>query len=244
MIYGFIISAGSQTRFDSNVPKALSIIDLEHGLTVLDVNLNHLRKHCDKVYVVCSYKNEIYFSHIQDRIVIDSGLGCGDAVLKALESISISEDDMCFIQWGDSFTSDNVYLELIKNGTRKDVISIACEVSTHPYTQIVPISGLRLKVVYSKYGEGITAGFHDLSLFYGSAMYILTELQLFRNKIYSEEENCYIHPHGNEMQFLDIFNDVEAQGSVVYVEDAKSFSFNTIEELNNFMHGCKQRESV
>lgn len=243
MKFGFIIAAGNQTRFKSDVPKACAVVDPVNGTTALDINLFNLSKYCDQVYVVCSIDNEIYFSAIKDRIVIESGKGCGDAVLKALEAVDISDQDMCFIQWGDAIASDNVYSQLIQQTTRNDIISIACEGSTHPYTQIVPTTNLHIKVAYSKYGENVTAGFHDLSVFYGNALYILTELQLFKNKIYSAEENCYIHPHGNEMQFLDIFNDVEAQGSIVYIEDAVSFSFNTMEELENLIHDCKQRKS-
>ena len=98
MIYGFIIAAGNQTRFNSSVPKALSKLG---NKTCLDYTISKLENICDKVFVVCSKDKENYFLNY-NIISIESGLGCGDAILKTLRKFNFNSNDSCFIQWGDS----------------------------------------------------------------------------------------------------------------------------------------------
>lgn len=231
MIYGFIIAAGNQSRFDSDIPKALIKIN---NSCLLDKNVENMSRVCDRVYVVCSTHNYKYFEDY-NSIVIDSGYGCGDAVMKALNKIDFKADDTCFVQWGDSYQLNNsIYNRLIDN-YRNSVI-IPCEVSEKPYVQILENDD-KVKVLFSKYNEQITKGYHDLSLFYGNSNNLKFYLNDFHDKIYLDGK--YTHKHNNEMQFLDVFNDTDIKASILYLEDCKSFSFNTKEELKNILGELK-----
>ena len=106
MIYGLVISAGKQSRFNSEIPKALMPYK---GKPLLDYNIEHLKHYCNLVYVVCSHENAHWFSSY-DRLIIDSGYGCGDAVVRALKLLPpFDSTDMVFIQWGDCLVDSEVY---------------------------------------------------------------------------------------------------------------------------------------
>ena len=170
MIYGLIISAGKQKRFGDKLPKSLVKYK---GLTLLKVNMNNLSFNCDKVYVVCSYENEPYFFDYP-HITIDSGYGCGDAVLKALEKLPLKRNDMVFIQWGDSLQEFKIYGLMVENYYTG--VIIPCEIEENPYVQLLP--NYKKKVLFSKYGEETSKGYHDLSVFYGNAKNILKSLKI------------------------------------------------------------------
>lgn len=223
MIYGLIISAGKQSRFKTDIPKALSMID---GETLLDINIRHMSKACDRVIVVCSESNAEYFSNY-DNIQITSGYGCGDAVMKALEKLKLSYDDYVFIQWGDSMHKSCIYSKLIDE-SENDKVIIPCVKETKPYVQLKESNG-SIEAKFSKYGEETTEGYHDLSLFYAPALYLLDHLHRFADSI--KTDNGYIHRHNNEMQFLDVFNDTEIKGKIVEIPNYKDFAFNTVDEL-------------
>ena len=156
LIYGLIIAAGNQTRFKTDIPKAIMPIN---NTTLLDINIKSMSKYTDKIYVVCSYNNKNYFDNY-NTIVINSGKGCGDAVLKALENLS--NDNDCYIKWGDSLHLDDIYNNM--NINSKMIIPVRYE--KNPYVQIIANKNNKIeKVLFSKYGENITDGYHDLSIF-------------------------------------------------------------------------------
>ena len=227
MIYGFIIAAGKQSRFNSDVPKALSMVG---DKTLLDINLSRLRRVCNKIYVVCSRENKDHFNGNYDKIVIKSGFGCGDAVLRALESIDMDDpNDTCFIQWGDSLVDSGLYKEMIDQYQGKWVIP--CEKVDNPYVQIVQNED-KINVRFSKYGEHTSKGLHDLSVFYGSMLKFKNRALAFRyNKF---DGKVYNHKHGNEFQFLDIFNDTTL-GATAYETQYNGYSFNTVDELEEIV---------
>ena len=74
MIYGLIIAAGNQTRFKSDIPKALVMYN---GKRLLDRNIEVMEKFCDDIRVVVSTEMQNKFTGYK-CIVIDSGKGCGD----------------------------------------------------------------------------------------------------------------------------------------------------------------------
>lgn len=94
LIYGLIISAGNQSRFKSTTPKALVNLG---DFNLLDINISEMKPYVDKIYIVCSYNNEFYFSNYKNRIVIESGKGCGDAVMQALAMLH--KDSYSIIKW-------------------------------------------------------------------------------------------------------------------------------------------------
>lgn len=233
MIYGFIIAAGNQTRFDSEEPKALSRIG---DLTCLDINIHNLGSLCDCVYIVCSTDNESYFKDYT-RIVVDSGFGCGDAVMKALKEFKFEVDDTCFIQWGDSISDYRLYKKVKKNFDfyrgLYDVI-IPCEWDNNPYVRISkPVDSLFVKVEFSKYGEVKEAGLHDLSIFYGRPSSIKFGCDVFCSDHLNLKDGYthYNHKHGDEFNFLDMFNEEDITSTVYFTYNRyNSYSFNTVEE--------------
>ena len=232
MIFGLIVAAGNQSRFLSDTPKALA--DYK-GECLLDHNIKELSEVCEKVYVVCSTTNEHYFDDKYNKIVIESGYGSGDAILSALDQIRPNFRDKCIIQWGDCIAHDNI---ISKTFDIKDLglygIVIPCVYEDHPYVQFVQKSNLSVKVLFSKFDEPISAGYHDLSIFYCNAFQVYHYLNTYKMWILNPEFDGkkYIYPeHGDEMEFLDILNQTDIVAKLEVVEDYKDLSFNTIEEL-------------
>lgn len=221
MIYSIILCAGNQKRFNSTTPKALVPFK---GKTLLDYNIENFNQIVDTNIVVCSNNNKDYFSNYE-KIVIDSGFGCGDAVMKALNYINPSKSDICFVQWGDSIQDKQLYLYMLKS--LKDGVVIPCNYEEKPYVQIVP-HNQTIKALFSKYGDITKKGLHDQSVFLAPANYLQQELNEFSNYIKDGEK--YKHKHNNEMLFLDLFNERQTRANVL-LNNFKTFSFNTLNEL-------------
>jgi len=227
LIYGLIIAAGNQTRFKTDIPKAIMPIN---NTTLLDINIKSMSNYTDKIYVVCSYNNKDYFDNY-NTIIINSGKGCGDAILKALDYLSDNND--CYIKWGDSLHLDDIYNRM--NINNKMVIPVRYE--ENPYVQIIANENNKIeKILFSKYGENITDGYHDLSLFYANIGYLKYYLKEFANKILDKETNSYIHKHNNELQFLDVFNETEIECYIDILNGINDYSFNTLEEFNKLFN--------
>lgn len=133
MTYGLIVCAGKQTRFKSQTPKALIKLKDE---CLLDINIKVMSKLCDEIYVVVSHENKDYFNNYK-TIEIESGFGCGDAVMKALQSLDIKNDDYACIAWGDTLLTDTIIdslIEPISLGYNSfPCIFIPCTYEEHPY---------------------------------------------------------------------------------------------------------------
>lgn len=214
MIRGFILCAGHQKRFESDIPKALMEIN---GKPLLEYALESLEPLCDEVCVVCSQENESYFSGYW-YIIESEQLGCGFAVLRALSLFDWKDGDKCFIQWGDSYTDCH---KACLDYNEELVIPVRWE--EKPYVKIDDKGAY-----FSKYGEDTSNGYHDLSLFYGEGKKILEALRTMRDKYYNSGK--FIHKHGNELNFLDILNETDIEYKLLERKKTKSFGFNTIEE--------------
>ena len=229
MVYGLIISAGNETRFASDTPKALSRIN---GVPLLTMNCNRLLKVCDSVLVIVSRKNKGFFGDYS-TIEIDSGFGCGDAVWKALKSLHFNEGDRCIVQWGDCFPSEEVYAKMISCKDDYDVL-IPAQYEESPYVEIeADGKGRAKKVLFSKYGE--TKGgkaLHDLSVFCINPASALGFMDSFHASKWDSERCCYSSKHGNEFQFLDLVNDTGINAKVMVVDGVRNIAFNTVQELD------------
>ena len=233
MIYGLIMCAGKQSRFGAELPKAL--IEY-HGKCLLDINLDAMNKYCDKSYVVCSIENKQYFKDY-NRIVIKSGLGSGDAVMKALQHLDLQPSDTCFIQWGDSLQTEDIYKSCIDNFDSDDLeVLIPCVYEDKPYVKVYNNIDGNTQIFFTKYGDTISPGYHDLSVFYSNALMLLNKLVEFNCKYY--KDGCYNHKH-NEFEFLDVFNDTDLNATILNMKAYKDFSFNTLEQFNDLVKGEK-----
>lgn len=229
MIYGLIISAGNQKRYGDKKPKALVKIK---GIPLVDINILNLEQVCDKVFVVCSYDNEQYFCKY-NHITIESGFGCGDAVMKALDKLNLKPSDWVFIQWGDSIQEKWIYESMLYY--KRSGITIPCVIENKPYVQIIPSE--RKRALFSKYGEKTSKGYHDLSVFFGNGREILKSLKETAGKM--SKNGLYKNKHGNELNFLDILNKTHIPMQCLIYKDYKGFSFNTKEELEEKLNGLE-----
>lgn len=232
MTYGFIITAGKQTRFNYPIPKALASYN---GKPILVHNIELMNKYCDDIYVVCSENNFKYFNSFKNLnlIILKDNLGCGDAVAKALDYAKPgTHDAKCIIQWGDIIQTKDVYDSLDFNDNSWK-IQVPCYEEKNPYVNLeMDVSWNIKKVLFSKFNEieNNIIGYHDCSLFYGNYYNIynncLDYMTIFRKKDGYKDIG-----HGNEFNFLDIFNQVCLSGYGKLVNGEIPKSFNTLEEL-------------
>ena len=234
MTYGFIIAAGNQSRFNSELPKALVPVG-NSGVPLLHRNISLMREYCDYVFVICSHINKEYFENYNatygdaNLIAIDSGLGCGDAVYKALWSVEIAPNDRCFIQWGDSIQLKSTYDKVLEYATNSSVV-IPCTIEDSPYVQIKPNGKGRVKVLFSKFGDAITRGYHDLSLFYCNCLDLFKATETVVSAWYNGVD---YDMNNREYSFLDTFNFTDISVEALDVGEVGSNSFNTVEDLTN-----------
>ena len=221
MIYYLLMSAGKQSRYGDKMPKAL--VDI-NGKPLLDRNIENVRPFADNCIIVCSNQNQDYFANY-DKIIIDSGYGCGDAVMKALNNIKPNDNDLCIIQWGDSLQEPKLYKDMLNNV--KDGILIPCNYEIKPYVQIIPYQNT-VKALFYKYGDNVSNGLHDQSVFIAPAKYLQYELNMFAKKIKTKEG--YVHKHNNEMLFLDLFNERQTRANIL-LNTYKTIAFNTKKEF-------------
>lgn len=235
MIYCLSICAGKQSRFKCDTPKALMDID---GKTLIRRNYENAAPYIDKFLVVCSVENQLKFA-TKNKIVISSGKGSGDAVWQALSLLPLKQGDTCFILWGDCLQEEDVFKKLKNSYT--GVSLIPCVKEEKPYVQIIE-DGNGVSVKFSKFNESISAGFHDLSVFYCDAVELLKQLNTFHDKIF--HDGHYQHKHGNEMEFLDVFNDTDMSAKVLEFKNHKDFSFNTIEQFEQMLDDYKKEQTL
>ena len=231
--YGLIISAGNQKRFKADTPKSLVII--ENDTCLLDISIERLSPYCEEVYVVCSYDNEEWFDDDKyDRLVISSGLGSGDAIFKALKLLDHEKEDKVIIQWGDSLINEDLYPILLEYDD--DKCFVPCAYEDDPYVQVIQNENDTVSVLFSKYQDTITAGFHDMSVFFCKIRILCNHLQQFCNAFYVPDKQMYSHKHRNEFEFLDVFNDTDIKTQIVEIDSSlQSYSFNTVDELKDIL---------
>lgn len=201
----FIIAAGKQTRFKSDIPKCLYKFRnsnvLEHNLSIVRTS-----KIFDEIWVFVSDKS--HFTEINGvKIVeIESGHGCGEAVFQAL---NYTDNEDLFIMWGDCIlTSPEIF-----KFKAYSKFNIPVKFRINPYVKI-----FNDDVQYSKFGEVDGPGFQDLSVFQINSTFIK---ELLKQTEWRR----------NELLFLDILKLPGMFATVDEVKDYEVYAFNTIEEL-------------
>ncbi len=232
MIYGLVIAAGKQSRFDSDIPKA--VMPINEQKTILDINLATLSTKCDKSFVVCGKHNSKYFAQY-NSIIIDSGKGCGDAVMQALAwlrvNYNLNDDDQVVLQWGDSIQFPEVITKMFAGSTNYIELVLPCKIERNPYVMLAQESSTTVSIRFSKYGEvpdGIT-GYHDQSIFLLNTPESVYE-KMLEYAISISSNGNYINEHGNEFNFLDMCSFLKSK--IVDVGNYSALWFNTIEEFN------------
>lgn len=230
---GLIIAAGKQSRFKQATPKAL--VDYK-GQCLVNYNINLLKEYCDNVYVVVANHNYDQFKEVlDDKNILNigvSGLGSGHAIYAALSSLPATEN--VIICWGDTILSKELIKETV-NGYKPSSLGVPVKFENKPYVCFSETLD-KILVYFSKYGDIIDNGYHDCSIFIGDSDSILNACEVFNDKYFNG--NSYSHKHGNEFEFLDIFNETDINTHLIKLDSSvESKSFNTVEELNRISNG-------
>lgn len=240
---GIILSAGKQTRFDSQLPKAL--MKYNTGDTVLDINIKTMSKFCDVIYIIINKENDnSLYTLIKEKydnvnlLSITSGLGDGHAVLKSLESIKYKIGDKVYLIWGDSIQDDERLFVATENAYN-NMFTLPLRYEKEPYVQFIVEYGLVRKVKFKKYEETVGEGYHDYSLFLFNPSIMRDVLERHHNNYWKEEEQTYIS-RNNELVFLDIINEHQDKlfPHAVIIDTVGSTSnnaYNTIEEYKKII---------
>lgn len=230
---GIILAAGKQTRFNSDIPKALNLYD---NKTVLEHNISILEKYVDEIYVICSDWSIDKFKALNienDKInvvSIDSGHGCGDGVMKSLKLIKEYADIL--LLWGDSIQDDLVVSRLVDSYRGYCLVPVVME--EKPYVQFKAGEKHFIhNVLFSKYNHKIDdEGYHDLSIFMFDKELIYKKLYTMHKKYWNGES---YKTKSGELVFLDIFNENKNLGKILKMSNVKAKSFNTLEEFNKIV---------
>lgn len=223
---GLIIAAGKQSRFKSDKPKALCKINDE---TVVEHNCKLLSKHCKKVYIITSIDMVDQFSSDNYNTVgIKSGMGSGHAIYEALRSLKLGKEEVA-ICWGDTLLTEKLVDDTAKDAkTYSNYLYVPVEICSKPYVELVRGQG----ALFKKYGDKVNdSGYHDLSLFYSKADLLLKYCKKFNDNFLKGDH--YEHKHGNEFEFFDIINEPASMPFIPAITREKSYSFNTLEELED-----------
>ena len=132
---------------------------------------------------------------------------------------------------------DSVFKALQQN--YKGITLIPCKKEKNPYVQVKQIQNNRLNILFSKFNEPVCEGYHDLSVFCCNAKDLHKHINIFHDKITDLDGN-YCHKHGNEMEFLDIFNETNIKAKILEFEKFEEFAFNTVEQFEDLLAKLKK----
>lgn len=246
-----IIAAGNSKRM-GGIPKALSFVNdipnLENTLVkateskVFDkiVVVSNKTHYKDFVFIIDKCKKKYNIDNIT-CVWIESGRGCGHAVMEAMNTLiplQLSELTLC---WGDVYFKDSsIFNEIIKQDLIYTEFIMPVVYENNPYVWIEPISvnNLKLKWVnFSKRGEISECGYHDKSLFRFNFMTIYNSLKTMHNVL---DKNGVYYNENKEMVFLDVIRYLYncEKAATYYVSDYQTYGYNTeteLDELNEYL---------
>ena len=226
-----IIAAGNATRM-GNTPKAIALID---GKPNLLNTVEKARDYFDKIFV---YSNDKYVSLYQkilkkedkaEVIVIESGKGCGHAVMMSLRTLHNSFKNDVTMCWGDVFIKDNkIFEEVQKQDLVNYPLIIPSVIEDNPYVWFTMNENKAECARFSKNGEIIDKGYHDQSVFRYSPMLVLGALETMNTVL----NRCGEYSNG-EMRFLDVvhyFHNIR-YSPLIYETKYPTMGYNTETEL-------------
>ena len=260
-----IIAAGNSTRMGS-LPKAASLIN---GVPNLYNTVSKAYDIFSTIIVVSNEDNlQLYNEIISDFndktfvISIESGYGCGHAVMESLNSLSeksITANGLCdsdiVICWGDAYFENSLLFEELisipKEVMEKTNLLIPVIMEKDPYVDIRPMGTIEVNNTefitashpcFKKRNETIlgSSGFHDQSIFrinYG----IIKYLDMYHKSIYRKRDIMKRYIYG-EMVFLDVINIMANynNNACMYLTQHHTLGFNDTGELKQINEQLKR----
>ena len=243
----YVIAAGSASRLNVTVPKAL--VAIEGSQPCLTSALRHIGSRFDRLFIVTNAQVQSawheYFaaldgtdSDIAAKVVpvpIHSGLGDGHAVLQGLlESERIAASGLCeevVVIWGDVvFTGPQIIDEMLSL-PRSGPGLIPALWERNPYVTLQVNGRMQCSGVdFSKHGERHDEGYHDQSVFRFSRSQLQASLSRLHEAFWKIDR--YICS-GRELSLLHTLHHFHNLGDPAYVYRTHhaTRSFNTLEEL-------------
>jgi bifunctional N-acetylglucosamine-1-phosphate-uridyltransferase/glucosamine-1-phosphate-acetyltransferase GlmU-like protein len=234
-----VIAAGNGKRMgDISVPKVLYPVNGVENLRRI-VESAIVSQVIDSITLVIKDTSKNIFEEylkinkydINIKLVpIQSGLGDGHAILKALEF----ENDpagTAIVMWGDAYIqSSGIFNELYEKRTEAEII-VPVVREKNPYVTILSDEHMNIySADFSKLGETHAEGLHDQSVFSINKSTIYNILEQMHNVLW--KNGRYI-TESKELNFLHAFHCLYNNGSPAkcYITEHPTRSFNSIDEV-------------
>jgi len=241
-----IIAAGNSKRMGS-LPKTVSLVN---GKPNLYNTVEKAKPYFDNIYIFSNLENKPLFKEVIypfrkkcDVIHIESGKGCGDAVLQALEKLGGENyKGKSVICWGDVyFETDDIFKEIQDNQHLNTPVLIPVRYEDDPYVWFyLKEDGISvISSNFKKRGEVSPTGHHDQSIFMIDNVGLYNALLSIKDVLY--KNGTYLH---GEMIFLDAVNYLNNtnNNAIIYETKYPTRGYNTqseLEDINNFYKNVK-----
>lgn len=243
----YIVAAGNNTRMDlpgypAMYPKALMSIN---GMPVIENTIRKIGKFFDSIVVITSNKHKPFWSEFFQSLyetdrklisnvesyTIESGLGDGHALLKAIVNRGRSCKTDTTVCWGDVYFPDDYLIEEMLSIPMSNGI-VPYHLEYAPYVALIPNKdGTIGWAEFSKLGETNAAGCHDLSVFRFDGLKLYSALHHLHASLWKGDK--YMTPNG-ELSTLYVLHYMSNTGNPVsmYESGFKTFGFNDAIEFN------------
>lgn len=234
-----IVAGGKASRMNF-APKAASLVN---GVPNLYNTVEKALPYFDKIITISNAEYAQIYSDITKEFgekvsvsVIESGRGCGHAVLESLRIIKDFESETV-VCWGDAYFNDEkIFEEILSTNMLGSPLLIPVVKEEDPYVWFETEDNSVVAARFSKFGEKSLVGFHDQSIFKVNKPTILYALQMMHNVL--EKAGKYT----GEMVFLNVCHflwNIEMPARC-YVTEYQTLSFNTESELEEVNEVVKQ----
>jgi len=241
----YIIAAGSGSRINAAVPKALlQIVDAP----CLTSNLQRIGHKFRKIFIVTNvlmhdqwraYFRGLEVAHPElAKLVVDlpirSGFGDGHATLQGFLSAEGRESDLSrdiVVAWGDVFFPNGGIIDEMLAITPEGSGLIPAIHESTPYVSLLVDAKMRcLSADFSRHGEHHSAGYHDQSVFRFDLIRLKRSLCDLHNALW--KNGRYIVP-GGELSLLYSFHELYNSSDPAYVYETShsTLSFNTMDDV-------------
>lgn len=232
-----VIAAGNGKRMgDISIPKVLYPVNgVENLRRIIDSAI--VSQVIDSITLVIKDTAKTIFEEylevnkydINIKLVpIQSGLGDGHAILKALEHDS---EGMAIVMWGDAYIQNpGIFNELCEKRTEAALV-VPVVREKNPYVTILSDEHMNIfSADFSKLGEIHTEGLHDQSVFSINKEFIFNVLLQMHDVLW--KNGRYI-TESKELNFLHAFHCMYNSGSPAkcYITEHPTRSFNSIDEV-------------